>query len=115
MRKIGLLVLALAAAGQSPSLSAKSASAPKRQISISMFAFAPEKIEVQVGDVVEWTNADLVPHTATADDGAWTTGDIKHGAAAQFTPTAPGAFAYHCRFHPQMKGVIVVTSRPASQ
>jgi plastocyanin len=32
------------------------------------------------------------------------------GATFTFAPTKAGAFAYHCTFHPWMKGTLTVTS-----
>lgn len=112
MRKMALLGLVVAAGVSTLPLPAQTQAPRTHQIAIQLFAFGPARIEIEAGDVIEWTNADLAPHTATADDGAWSTGAIKKGATGQFTSPVPGTFAYHCKFHPQMKGVIVVTARP---
>lgn len=101
-----LLMLATASLG-----SAGSAAGAERQphtVEISGFAFQPGQVEVTVGDSVQWANLDLAPHTATADDEAWTTDVMSNGSQGKFTARSAGRFPYHCRFHPEMKGLIVV-------
>lgn len=79
-----------------------------QHVHIKGFAFAPARIEVHVGDVVEFTNDDFAPHTATADTAKWKTGTIKNAASDRVTFATAGSFSYHCAFHPQMKATIVV-------
>ena len=47
-------------------------------------------------------------HTATSDGAGWDTGSIKANESGQFIAKSPGSFAYHCAFHPGMKGTITV-------
>jgi plastocyanin len=77
--------------------------------SIASFAFEPENIEISQGDRVVWTNDDLVPHTATAVSGAWDTGPLRKGEVAEIEFSTAGEFEFFCRFHPTMRGVVVVT------
>ena len=35
------------------------------------FGFTPAEVDVAEGDTIVWSNADFVPHTATARDAAW--------------------------------------------
>ena len=70
-------------------------------------AFAPAEITVRVGDVVEWVNRDFVAHTATADNAGWDV-DLSPGATGRVTLNRPGEASYHCRYHPNMTGRIVV-------
>jgi len=107
-----LLLLAALAAG-SWSLPVSAETSETHHVEISAFTFVPARIEVRQGDVVEWTNRDLVPHTATADDRGWDTGLIRNGAAGRLVAATPGTFAYHCKFHPQMTGIIVVAPAAA--
>lgn len=78
------------------------------QVDIADFKFAPESIEVSVGTKVTWTNSDSAPHTATADDSSFDTGDLDKGDEAAITFDEPGEFTYYCRFHPFMKGTVEV-------
>ena len=75
------------------------------------WTFSPGETSVKAGQTVTWTNAGAVAHTVTADDGAsFDSGSIAPGATFTFTPENAGTFAYHCTFHPWMKGTLTVTS-----
>ena len=76
------------------------------QVSIRHLQFYPVTIEVKKGDVVEWKNDDLVPHTATS--ASFNSGTIVSGQSWRHTFTDAGNFPYVCTFHPQMKGVVIV-------
>lgn len=78
------------------------------EVGVARFAFDPARVEVLIGDSVTWTNADLAPHTATAEDGAWNTGPLKKGGRGRITFDAPGEYRYFCAYHPHMKGTVVV-------
>lgn len=78
------------------------------EVSISNFKFVPPTLEVHVGDIVEWKNADLVDHTATADDRGFDTGPIQGGQAKRIVVRKKGQFPYFCRYHATMKGTLVV-------
>ncbi len=71
-------------------------------------AFALARIEAKVGDGIRWTNADLAPHTATATDKSWDTGPIKKGESATVEVTEGMTGTCTCRFHPHMRGEVVV-------
>jgi plastocyanin len=79
-------------------------------IDIRDFAFAPAAVAVLPGATVRWTNHDTFPHTVTSDSGAFNSGQIAPGASFSFVFTSPGAFAYHCDYHPGMQGAITVTT-----
>jgi plastocyanin len=110
MFRIVLLGLALAAEADAPPLAAQTAATKSYQIDIQGFAFVPASVEIHPGDIVEWTNRDLAPHTATDDASHWDTGSLKSAAKGRFVAAAAGTFAYHCAFHPHMKGTIVVVA-----
>jgi plastocyanin len=77
------------------------------RVTIRLLKFSPDKIEVKTGETIEWANADLTPHTATAQ-GMFDSGAINAGASWSHIFTQPGTFPYVCTFHPEMKGVVVV-------
>ncbi len=52
------------------------------KVDIADFKFGPETIEVATGTKVTWTNSDTAPHTATADDSSFDTGDLDKGDEA---------------------------------
>ena len=72
------------------------------------FGFDPATVTVAAGDTVEWSNADLVPHTATARDAAWDSKSIAASGAWHMIASTPGTHDYYCVFHPGMKATIVV-------
>lgn len=69
------------------------------RISASVFEAAP-------GDIIRWTNYDLVPHTATAIDGSWDTGHLGRGGTSGIILRPGMQQEYYCRYHPSMKGRI---------
>jgi plastocyanin len=78
-------------------------------VSIANFAFQPAWISVPAGTTVSWFNNDGVSHTVTSDSGAFDSGAIAPGGSFGVTFSAPGAYTYHCAFHPMMTGTVVVT------
>ena len=77
-------------------------------IAIADFKFVPETVTVDVGTTVTWTNEDAAPHTATADDGSFDTGNLREGDAGKFTFREAGSYAYFCEFHKFMRAKITV-------
>jgi plastocyanin len=77
-------------------------------VTIANFAFDPPALEVAAGTTVTWVNQDPAPHTATAADGAFDTGQLDEGQTASQTFDEAGTFAYRCNFHPEMLGTVVV-------
>jgi plastocyanin len=85
------------------------AAAETIRIEIEGLVFRPEQVTAHVGDSIEWVNDDFVEHSATARDGEW---DVKlpPHATGSITVKSPGAVAYYCRYHPNMKGEITVVA-----
>jgi plastocyanin len=77
-------------------------------IQIQNYAFAPASLTVPVGTTVTWTNLDSAPHTATSPSGAWDSGNLDQGESFSHTFAEAGSFDYHCSYHPNMTGTIVV-------
>ena len=78
-------------------------------VDIRDFAYNPATVEISVGDTVTWTNQDTVPHTATGSDpSVLQSGTIAPGASFSQVFDTPGEIQYHCEFHPDMAGTIVV-------
>ncbi|WP_250545569.1 cupredoxin domain-containing protein [Paenarthrobacter sp. DKR-5] len=96
-------------AGQTADGGASQSAAAANTITIKGFAFqAPAS--VAPGSQVTVKNLDSAAHTVTADDGK--SFDAQAGAGGgtgTFTaPSKPGSYPYHCTFHPDMHGVLVV-------
>ena len=77
-------------------------------VRIEGMKFVPERLEVDVGDTVRWTNKDFLPHTVTAKEPRVESGDMAPGKTWTFTARKKGEIDYICRLHPVMKGVLVV-------
>jgi plastocyanin len=116
---IGLVALALGAAGcggssskkSSPSTAAGSppASVPGA-ISMKGLRFHPASTTVRVGQKVTWTNDDNVDHNVTSTHGAkFMSRAFGHAHTFAFTPRKPGTVSYVCTLHPGMVAKLVVT------
>ncbi len=77
-------------------------------VQIAKFKFEPNVLTIGAGDTVTWHNADFAPHTATHDDGEWTTGELEKGAEVEIEFPTKGQHDYFCDYHPQMRARIVV-------
>jgi plastocyanin len=75
----------------------------------SAMQYTPHPITVQVGTKVRWRNNDNSVHTATADDGTFTTRDIAPGRTDSLIMNVLGTFPYHCSHHSNMRAEIRVT------
>lgn len=76
------------------------------QVLIRNMQFSPATLEVKKGDVIEWKNDDLTPHTATSP--VFDSGSIEPDKSWRHTFTDAGSFPYACTFHPDMKASVVV-------
>ncbi|MCR9214682.1 MAG: plasmid stabilization protein [Proteobacteria bacterium] len=85
---------------------ATEASPTEHLIEIQRFKFVPDILSVRPGDTVTWINRDIAPHTATAADKSWDTGDIKKGDRKSVLVTNGFTAAYFCRFHPVMRATL---------
>jgi plastocyanin len=82
------------------------------ELEASNFAFQPTELDVDPGasTTLAFTNADDVDHSFTSDD-LGLDEVVEGGVGAIITIEAPdedGTHEFHCRFHPQMKGKVVV-------
>ena len=79
-------------------------------VKIDNFNFSPKELTVSVGTTVTWQNADDVPHTATSKDDPQTfdSGAIDTDEKYSFTFKKAGKYAYYCKVHPHMTGVVIV-------
>lgn len=75
-------------------------------VEIRGFRYLPDTVVAAPGDTVVWTNADVVPHTATAR--GWDTGQIGAGASGRIVAERPGTYPYVCAYHPNMRGTLIV-------
>ncbi len=78
------------------------------RVVIQGFEFRPAALSIALGDTVEWVNQDLVPHTATAQSGRWTSDSILPGGSWRAVLSTPGSEPYICQLHPIMKARLEV-------
>ncbi|ESY66408.1 MULTISPECIES: cupredoxin family copper-binding protein [Mesorhizobium] len=83
------------------------AAAATIQVTIDKLVFSPDAVEAKVGDTIEWLNKDVISHTATVK-GGWEV-MIPPRKSASLTLKAAGTVDYFCRFHPNMKGRLLVS------
>jgi plastocyanin len=91
-----------------PLIRQESASGDPDAVSIADFAFTPDRLEVEPGTEVTWTNEDPTAHTVTAGDGSFDSGTLEDGARFSFRFDRPGTFGYACVIHPTMRGTVRV-------
>ncbi|MGH2408416.1 MAG: cupredoxin domain-containing protein [Candidatus Limnocylindrales bacterium] len=72
-------------------------------------AFHPGKRHVTVGTTITWRNMDPTAHTVTFLNGEIDSLDMAPGAVFAHTFDAVGTFAYHCKIHLDMLGMVIVT------
>ena len=78
------------------------------KVEIVDFAYDPDPVTVEAGGKVIWQNMDAEPHTATADDGSFDTGNLEEGKLKSESFKEPGTYTYFCEIHPDMKGTVEV-------
>jgi plastocyanin len=73
-------------------------------------AYTPDPVTVVVGinNTIKWVNNDNAPHTVTANDASFDSGNVAQGQSFTFTFTTPGTYHYHCIYHPWMIGTVIV-------
>lgn len=84
------------------------AAAKSHTIIIEGMKFNPQNLMVSVGDKVTWVNKDIVPHTATAKDKSFNSGNIETEKSWIWMAKGKGNYPYKCLFHQPMKGTLIV-------
>lgn len=80
---------------------------------IQLFMFSPEPLEIPLGTTVVWTNQDDIEHSVTSGtaptaDMAFDSDFFTKGQTYSFTFSEAGQFAYFCKRHPSMIGMVNV-------
>lgn len=81
-------------------------------VTVSNFAFAPDPLEIEVGDTVVWQRL-AGTHNVQSDDGSFSSGPASSTwSTYQHTFTIAGTFGYHCIVHGAagtgMHGTVIV-------
>ncbi len=77
------------------------------QISMVNLEITPAEASARVGDTIEWSNKDVLAHTATARNGNFDV-MLPPKKSATFVVKKAGTVEYYCRFHPNMKATLRV-------
>jgi plastocyanin len=99
-----LLALIVAPIG----LASVSAHAATIQIVMEKLGFQPAETQAKVGDTIEWVNKDILAHTATATAGDDWNVIIGPNKTEKLVLQKAGTVDYYCKYHPNMKGRLVV-------
>ena len=99
-----LVVIVAAVAFSAMTIPARAATI---QIVMENLVISPAETSAKVGDTIEWTNNDIVAHTATADNGNFDVMLQPHKTGS-FVLKEAGTVHYYCRFHPNMKATLKI-------
>jgi plastocyanin len=77
-------------------------------VTIAEMRFTPRTLSVARGDLVVWVNKDIVPHTATSEEGGFDSKTIESNASWTLRVRTAGKFDYVCTLHPTMRAVLQV-------
>ena len=117
---LAALALGSVAVAQSPAPSTEPAPAvspgptksatvkPVVVVHMKNFAFVPDTVTIAPGQTVRWVNDDDTPHTITASDKSFDSGNLNKKDAWTYAFAKPGTYAYICAYHPYMKAKVVV-------
>lgn len=81
------------------------------EVVLSDIAFDPSEIEVEPGTTITFVHEDGgIPHTVTAEDGSFDSGQIADGDQFEVTVQETGEIPFFCEIHPtSMQGTIQVS------
>jgi plastocyanin len=105
-----ILVLLVVTVGFGAALQRRSRAPRVYVVTIENMKFTPAVVTVLPGDTVEFKNADLVPHNVTERSARrFDSGLISPNTSWKYLAEQPGKFSYHCIYHPDMTGSIIVS------
>jgi plastocyanin len=78
------------------------------EVAIHGNTFDPASATIDAGEHVQFVNHDSVKHSVTADSGGSFDKDVAGNGEADVEFSSPGTYAFHCKYHPAMKGTVIV-------
>ena len=109
-RTVSVARLAAALLGVAAGCGSSGDSTPVATTKVTMaksYRFDPEKIEVDAGSSVTWTNEDNFTHTVQVDGKA--DHKVERGESVSITFDKPGTYRYVCTLHSRdMDGEVIV-------
>jgi plastocyanin len=92
----------------SPGPAASPVASPAVVVHIKDFAYKPETVTIRPGQSVRFVEDDETPHTVTAVDKSFDSGNLDKGKSWTHAFASEGTYAYFCAYHTYMKGKVVV-------
>jgi plastocyanin len=84
------------------------APSPVSTIHIKNFAYVPDTVTIHPGSTVRFVEDDETPHTVTATDHSFDSGNLNQKDTWKHTFAKEGTYTYLCTYHPYMKGTVIV-------
>jgi plastocyanin len=78
------------------------------KVTIDNLKYNPAKVTIAVGQTVQWINKDDHDHTVVAKNEEFDSDNLGRDDTFKYTFTKPGKYEYFCRYHPRMKGLVIV-------
>ena len=104
MKRIIVLTIAVLAAAIPPV-----AQAATKTVDITRNGFVPDRLTIDPGDTVTWTNKDTVAHSVIADGAAFTSSPVlQSNQSYSYTFTRSGNFGYRDGTKTNERGTIIV-------
>lgn len=101
--------VALAQSGSSsPAASPAPSASPAAVVHMKNFAYNPETVTIRPGQSVRFVQDDETPHTVTAADKSFDSGNLDQGKSWTHVFAKEGTYAYFCAYHTYMKGKVIV-------
>jgi plastocyanin len=111
LSEIGRWGLALAPAAALLFAQPLSAAAPRTAVVVvDKMHFGAIPSALRVGDMIVWDNRDIFRHSATAKNGSFDV-DLPAKSKARMVLKTAGTFAFTCKYHPGMRGTLIVAKR----
>jgi plastocyanin len=95
-------------AASSPAPAASPVASPAVVVHMKNFAYAPDSVTIRPGQSVRFVQGDDMPHTVTANDKSFDSGDLDKGKSWTHVFAKEGTYTYTCAYHTFMKGTVVV-------
>lgn len=103
MRRLLLTMLAVLAVAPALALAAT------KPVDITRAGFSPNKLTIDPGDTVTWTNKDTTPHQVVADQGKFPASLVlQSGQSYSYTFTRSGSYGYRDAFATNKRGTVTV-------
>jgi plastocyanin len=108
-RRLAIALVMITGVGVAVAAGAKEDDSKEQKVSIKDLKYNPGSITIKSGQTVVWTNNDDKDHTVIGDtDKKFKSENLGPGDKYTYTFSKSGKFPYHCKYHPRMKGTVIV-------